>query len=126
MSFGAVYTAGGRLDSPFWPTKRMPYIKGDILKVSSAVVQKEFDVEYPLEFFGVAVGASKYNTEDSWTVAVNGVPVIDTIYTKDLPEGMFFTAFIPLDEGDKITFIFNNASGVSKDVWFNYQFLKDY
>lgn len=123
--FNVGYVAGGRFDAPFWPSKTIPYIKGRILKVGTISTQVEYKVPFDAEFFGVAVGASKYNTEDNWTVAVNGVPIVETIYTKDLPEGMFFTALIQLNKDDVITFIFDNASAVPKDVWFNYQFLRD-
>lgn len=125
MGFRVGYTAGGRLDPPFWPTKTVPFIKGQIIKIGTVSAQEEYTMEFDAEFFGVAVGASSYKTEDNWTVAVNGKPIVETIYTKDLPEGMFFTALIPLAKGDVITFIFDNASLSPKDVWYNYQFLRD-
>lgn len=123
--FNVNYTAGGRLDAPFYPSKPIPYIKGQIMNVSGANAQMEYEVPFDVEFLGVAVGASRYDTLDNWTVTVNGVPIVETIYTKDLPEGMFFTVLIPLNAGDKISFLFINASGQPKDVWFNYQFLRD-
>ena len=125
MSFNVGYVAGGRFDPPFWPTKSIPFIKGQIMKVGTASTQEEYVLEQDVEFFGVAVGASDYKTEDNWTVAVNGVPIVETIYTKDLPEGMFFTAIVKLVKGDVITLIFKNASASPKDVWYNYQFLRD-
>lgn len=123
--FGVTYAAGGRLDAPFYPSKPKPYIKGFLLHAKGGMQQEEFVLPHDVEFLGIAVGASKYDTEDNWGMRINGEAVIETIFTKDLPEGMFFTVLIPLVAGDKITFNFNAASGTPKDVWYNYQFLKD-
>lgn len=123
--FNVGYTAGGRLDAPFYPSKPMPYIKGFIMEVGNGSMQKEYTLERDVEFLGVAFAMSEYDTQDNVTIKVNGREVLESVFTKDLPEGIFFTTLIPLTSGDRITFVFNNASGNSKDVWYNYQFLTD-
>lgn len=123
--FNVNYTAGGRLDAPFYPSKPFPFIKGFILEVGATATQKEYIIEKPSEFLGAAFAMSEYDTKDNVTIRVNDRNVIESVYTKDLPEGIFFTTLIPLDVGDKITFIFNNVSLNPKDVWYNFQFLID-
>lgn len=124
-AFNVNYTAGGRLDAPFYPSKPTPYIKGFIMEVGASSMQREYTLDQDAEFLGVAFAMSTYDTHDNVTVKVNGSEVIDTVFTKDLPEGIFFTTLIPLAKGDRITFIFNNYSGIPKDVWYNYQMLVD-
>lgn len=124
-NFAVAYAAGGRLDAPFYPSKPTPYIKGEIMESTEGMQQMEYILPMDAEFLGVAVGANEYQTKDNWNLKVNGKMIAETIYTKDLPEGMFFTTLIPLKTGDTISFIFNNIGGKPKDVWFNYQFLTD-
>lgn len=123
--FNVNYTAGGRLDAPFYPSKPIPYIKGFILEVGDTSTQKEYILDRDAEFLGAAFAMSEYDTHDNVTIKVNGRNVIETVYTKDLPEGIFFTTLMPLVTGDSVVFIFNNASGNPKDVWYNFQFLTD-
>ncbi|MFC5587547.1 Low copy number virion structural protein [Sporosarcina soli] len=123
--FNVNYTAGGRLDAPFYPSKPNPFIKGFILEVGETTTQKEYTLEQDAEFLGIAFAMSEYYTHDNITVKVNEKNILETVYTKDLPEGIFFTTLIPLKAGDSITFIFNNISQNPKDVWYNYQFLID-
>ena len=123
--FNVGYTAGGRLDAPFYPSKPMPFIKGFILEVGSTPTQKEYVLDRDAEFLGVAFAMSEYDTHDNVSVRVNGRNILETVYTKDLPEGIFFTTLIPLKQGDSVVFVFNNVSQKPKDVWFNFQFLID-
>lgn len=123
--FGVNYTAGGRFDPPFYPSKPLPFIKGHKLSAVAGNNVFPYTVPYDVEFIGVAVSCSKYETDDHWSLKYGSLTLIETSYTKDLPEGMFFTAFTTPKAGDVITFEFFN-SGEAKDVWFNYQFLRDY
>jgi hypothetical protein len=125
--FAVSHVAGGRLDWPFFPSKMRPFIKGFNLSVPGIEEVCEMTYEPPMdaELLCVAVGASKYNPDDNWNVEINGERFIETIYTKDLPEGMYLMVVKPLSAGDEMKFIFDNQSGEPKEVWFNYQFLID-
>lgn len=125
--FSTNYVVGGRLDPPFMPTKTSPYIKGDIMEFvqgSEQTQSKSFVVMEDMEFLSVAVATSRYYPTDNWDLKVNDQIICQSIYTKDLPEGMFFIATIQLTVGDEIVFTFKNLENVPKFVWFNYQFLK--
>lgn len=125
--FNIAYVAGGRLDPPFMPTKAQPYVKGDLIEFlvdSPGVISKDYMVEEEMEFLSVAGACNRYFPKDNWELTVNEMKIIETCYTKDLPEGIFFIAVISLVPGDVITFTFHNAEDVPKIVWFNYQFLK--
>ena len=123
-SFQANYTAGGRFDPPFYPSKPKPFIKGHKISAMAGENTHAYNLPFDVEFIGVAMSCSAYDPDDHWTLIVDGEVVVETSYTKDLPEGMFFTAFPSPAAGALVTFIFHN-SGRAKDVWFNYQMLRD-
>jgi len=145
MSFGANVVVGGeldrvgqvgrlnsgRLDHPFMPLKTVPYIKGVMLEVLGEV--KTFDVqfipEFDIELASVAVGASRYQSRDSWSLYIGEDKknnyIFDEIYTKDLPEGAYLMAVKVVEAGTPITFRFDNQGGQSKYVWVNFQCLRD-
>lgn len=124
MSFHAGYNVGGRLDPPFYPSKPIPFIKGHKLSAMLGSNVHSYTVPFDVEFIAVAVSCSSYDPDDHWTLKLNGHVLVETSYTKDLPEGMFFTAFPSPEEGSVITFEFQNT-GKAKEVWFNYQMLRD-
>jgi len=122
MGFNIGYGAGGRMDFPFWPTKQKPKAKGGRIVVKSNVVEQSYTVKEPMEFFSVNFAASEYDGEDNWSVFVNGIEVIETIYSKNVQEAINFPAIIPLREGDVIKFVFRNLSSKPKEVYYNYLF----
>lgn len=119
------YQAGGRHDFPFWPTKHKPYIKGFRLVSRNPKDEVVYAVKEEMEFFSVVYAADEYDGEDNWSVDVNGKTVIETVYSKSLPEAINFSAIIPLRAGDKITFTFHNDSNKPKEVYFNFLFGRD-
>jgi hypothetical protein len=124
--FNVAYMAGGRFDPPFMPTKTQPFIKGIQLAVGGAIQEysSTYTVPEEMELLSVSLGCSRYNPKDNWSLLLNGDPILSTVYTKNLPEGAYLVAVIPVSPGDEFELIYDNQSGVSKYVWFNYQFLK--
>lgn len=123
--FGIGYLAGGRLDPPFMPTKVKPFIKGDTLQVSvMGAYRKDTPITLDGELLSVAVGCSMYEPKDYWNLYLDGDIICETVYTKNVPEGMFFLAVIPVLAGSTLTFEFVNNGGRAKYVWWNYQFLR--
>lgn len=121
---------GGRLDYPFMPTKTNPYTKGLFLEVPGevGVYSITYVPEFDIELVAVAVGASRYQPRDNWSLYVGDERkencIFDTIYTKDLPEGIYLMAVKTVGAGTPIIFKFNNEGGQSKYVWINYQCLR--
>ncbi|GBF32197.1 hypothetical protein DCCM_0388 [Desulfocucumis palustris] len=118
---------GGRLSPPFMPTKTQPYILGRLLHFPDDLAATREDtviLPFDAELLSVAVGASRYYPTDRWSLTVNGEKVFDSVYTKDLPEGAFLVAVIPVAAGQVLKFSFDNTEGMAKYIWFNYQFLK--
>lgn len=115
---------GGRLDPPFMPTKTNPFIEG-IMVESKGIgkVENILAVEEDAELLSIAVGASTYEPKDYWNLYVGTKLVCKKIYTKDLPEGMYLTAIIPVKKGDTFHFEYFNEGGKNKYVWVNYQML---
>ncbi|AHC19022.1 Low copy number virion structural protein [Paenibacillus sp. FSL M7-0802] len=128
MSSGAnfaSYIVGGRFDPPFMPTKTQPYIVGTRIESRGiGKVESKMQVSDDCELLSVAVGASYYESRDYWNLYVGGKLVCQRIFTKDLPEGMYFTAIIPCPIGTEFHFEFMNEGGKNKDIWVNYQMLR--
>ena len=123
--FNITYQSGGRFDFPYYPTKGTPYIKGIRVPIYEAVTTNTYLVTEDMELLTIAVGASRYNDTDNWSLSVDNVKLFDTVYTKDVPEGFYFMVVREVKPGSEIVFTFNNVSGSSKTVWLNYQFLRN-
>lgn len=125
--FQVGYVAGGRFDPPFYPTKQKPFVKGLTLPVpdGGGVHLLTYTLPTDAELISIACGCSRYDIADNWDVRVNGEVICESIYTKDLPEGMYLMAILQLEAGDRIDFYYHADSGVGKQVWVNYQMLKD-
>jgi len=120
------YQAGGRYDFPFMPTKTNPFIKGIRVPVTNdmGVATHTYIVGHErAELVSIAIAASRYEDLDNWSLYVNDRLMIDEIYTKELPEGMYLMVLVKLLKGDSIKFEFRNSSLTSKSVWLNYQML---
>ncbi|MEC0180444.1 Low copy number virion structural protein [Paenibacillus peoriae] len=121
----ASYMVGGRLDPPFMPTKTRPYIVGNRIESRGiGRVESTMQVSHDCELLAVAVGASFYESSDYWNLYVRDKLICQRIFTKDLPEGMYFTAVIPCPKGTEFRFEFFNEGGRNKDIWVNYQMLQ--
>lgn len=119
------YMAGGRFDPPFMPTKKRPYTKGIRVEVASdmPIAEHIFTVTTEAELISLAIACSRYKDRDYWNFYHNGTMMMDEIYTKELPEGLYLMVVVPLKVGDTLKFEFRNKSFTSKAVWLNYQML---
>jgi hypothetical protein len=126
MGFNVAYTAGGRFDAPFMPTKTTPYIQGRIIEVGGQIgdVEDVFQLDSDVELVSVAVGASYYEATDNWDLLIGNMRLFNTIYTKDVPEGIYLIAVVPIAAKTDIRFVFHNLGGHPKYVWVNYQCLR--
>lgn len=126
MGVPIAYVPGGRFDPPFMPTKTNPFIKGIRVPVTNDMGEAvhTYTIGHEkAELVSVAIAASRYEDRDNWSLLVNGKLMMDEIYTKELPEGMYLMVIVPLKQGDQLEFRFKNASLTSKSVWLNYQML---
>ena len=122
--FNITNLAGGRLDFPFMPTKIQPYTKGILIKSTGVGrVMRKLSFGSDMELVAISVGASLYEVTDYWNFYVNGQMICETIYTKDLPEGIHFMAVIPVIAGQQLEFEYINNGGRVKDIWVNLQLL---
>lgn len=140
MSFTIVYVGGGmldkvrsvtrlesgRLDAPYMPLLTIPYVKGRYIEVPGQLitVTDTFSLSIETELLSIAFGANKYQARDYLNVYVGDTKIIDTLYTKELPEGINLIVAHPIPANTPIKLEFVNAGGAAKTVWFNYQFLK--
>lgn len=123
-----VYQAGGRHDYPFMPRFQYPFFKGIRVEVTSddSVVEHSYIVTHKkADFLSMAISCSRYEDKDNFNLFVNDNQLMETIYTKELPEGMYLMVCVPLVQGDRIKFQFINSSLTSKAIWVNYQALID-
>lgn len=140
MSFSIVYVGGGildkvrsvtrleggRFDAPYMPTLTEPYIKGRQVQVAGAVgkTTDTFTLDVNTELLSIAIGADKYQPRDYWNLYVGETKIVDTVYTKELPEGINLMVVQPVPAGTPVRLEFFNEGGAAKQVWFNLQFLK--
>lgn len=138
MSFTIVYVGGGMLDKvrsvsrleggrlDGMPTLTEPYIKGRQLEVPGQIdtVIDTFSVDSDTELLSIAIGADKYQPRDYWSLYVGGQPIMETIFTKALPEGINLSVAYPVPANTLIELRFRNEGGAAKRVWYNLQFLK--
>lgn len=115
---------------PGTATKSKPFAKGFRLEVPA--MAGEYAVQYTLpedmEIVSIAVAASGYADHDYWELYFNSDKVIETMYTREVPEAHALGAgsgVFLLPQGTTITMAFNNGSGTSKIVWFSLRFLRD-
>jgi hypothetical protein len=125
LLFNTNYTAGGRLDSPHYPTYRVPFVVG-LKDVSETFTTKvlEYTVPFRGELFAISFDCSSYQNDDNWTLKVNGETICERIFVKRAPEGINLMAFIEVIPGDKITVEFQNT-GAAKVIWASLHFLKE-
>lgn len=126
MGFQVVNVAGGRFDKPFMPTKKNPYTKGIRVEMANgqAIAEHTYTLTEDAELISIAIAASRYEDRDFWNFYVNGTMTMDEIYTKELPEGLYLMVVVPLKQGDKLKFEFQNRTMTQKSVWLNYQMLR--
>ncbi len=123
-AFETNYTAGGRLDSPHYPTFTVPFVIG--LKETALASSKatlEYVVPFVGELYAISFDTSVYQNDDNWDMKVDGEVICDKIYVKRAPEGVNLMAFIPVTIGTKVTVDFRNIGG-EKEVWCTLHFLK--
>lgn len=120
----ATLVVGGQFDAPFYPTLPETYTKGHILTATPGDNTHNWVAPFDIELLGVAISCNEYDIEDNWSLIYKGRFLVETVYTKELPEGIHFMTCKYIQAGDTITFTFKNT-GASKVVWFNYQCLCD-
>ncbi len=107
------------------PTKTQPFIVGSMVESKSAgKVESRVLMQEECELLSVAVGVSNYEPKDYWNLYVGNELICKNIFTKDVPEGMYFTAIIPCEVGTEFHLEFFNEGGKQKYIYVNYQTLK--
>lgn len=126
MGFQIVNVAGGRFDKPFMPTKKNPYTKGIRVEMANGqpIAEHTYTLTTDAELISIAIAASRYEDRDFWNFYVNDKIIMDEIYTKELPEGLYLMVVVPVKKGDKLKFEFENRTMTQKSVWLNYQMLR--
>jgi len=118
------------LPYPLYPNKTRPYIKGLqlIVPATAQTYSTTYTPTEDVELLAVAMAASGYSLGDYWWVDVGQERIIDTCYTKELPESVLlgtpWSIVYPVPAGTQIRLSFNNASGTAKRVWWNLHMLR--
>lgn len=147
MAFEINYSAGGVLDlvkkinlgPPLFPDPEKPYIYVKGFRIAVPAQSGDYTQTYVLpwdaEIISASVTCSGYYDGDFWelelytpaamlTSSPVGQKLIETCYTKELPESVSLDRTYPtITAGTIVNIDFNNISGTSKTVWINLKFL---
>jgi len=150
MSFTVSYQVGGRVDKVkqvaqvsvveevkrinfpehLFPTKHRPFTKGFRMSIPAMTGTYEtvYTPEEDMELVDIGIACSGYADNDYWELLVGDYKVVETMYTKELPEhiNMGTTLYVvhAVPAGTPMRLQFHNDSGTSKTVWFNLRFLR--
>lgn len=144
MGFNVVNAAGGNLDKVkvidevkkinlpdhLFPSKTRPFTKGFRMEVPPTVgpFTTEYIPDVDMELLDIALACSGYGDNDYWELEIGGEKIIETMYTKELPQHvntgtqMYTVEKVPA--GTTIKLSFYNDSRTTKTVWFDFRFLK--
>jgi hypothetical protein len=136
--FSPTYSVGGVLDEikkinfppHLFPTKTNPFTKGFRMQVPAmkGVYDTRYTVPQDMELIDVGLACSGYSDGDYWELSIGGNKIMETIYTKELPQhinmGTTLYCIEKIPAGTEILLQFYNESATAKTVWFDLRFLK--
>jgi hypothetical protein len=102
-------------------------IYGEMLEIpaSTGAYTIEFMVPKSGRITGITTSQSAWNFQDTWDLKVEDNMLFTGVRTKEYGENKFFNVFYQVTAGQKIDFVFNNASGSSKILWVDFNILED-
>jgi hypothetical protein len=128
----ASYILGGRLDSPYHPTKTKPNFQGREILINGmkAVGVKRritdtFTMSHDVEFFAISVRSDIVIPSDHWSLTVGEQRIAKNIYCKELSEGAYFLVAHPVPAGTEFVFEFHTENADRKELEIMYHFLTD-
>lgn len=140
MGFSPTYSVGGVIDEikkinfnfpgHLFPELTSPFTKGFRMEVPAmtGTFTSIYTAPVDLELIDVGLACSGYGDEDYWELEVGTNKIIETMYTKELPQhiNMGTTLYVieKIPAGTDITLSFVNNSETSKTIWFDLRFLK--
>lgn len=83
--------------------------------VNVFVAEKVFDDDVYLT--GITFSQTGWNHEDTVSLEVGGTLIIDAIHSKELGQQKYFRTFVPVKAGEVVRLLVDNASGHSKMVF---------
>lgn len=63
---------------------------------------------------GITFAQTAWNVEDTISLEISGVLVIDRLHTKEIGQQKLFTTFVPVKAGEKVRLLYDNKEGHSK------------
>jgi hypothetical protein len=122
----------GRIDKlpyPIFPSLTMPKVKGSYIDVppDTGTYPKIITSNKDLEFISISVACTGYLFPDYWEFYVGNYKVMETIYTKEVPQTVYsgtqMTMVLPIPAGTPMRVDFVNKSGTSKQVYLDLKLL---
>lgn len=72
---------------------------------------------------GITYSQSGWKYQDTWDLIVDGNMLFEQVGTKEIGESKALNVFFYVPAGRPVTIIFNNNSGNSRVVWFDFEYL---
>jgi hypothetical protein len=113
-----------------FPEKTRPFSKGFMLQVPPMAGRYEevYVTTEDMELIDVGLACSGYADGDYWELVVNTEKIIETMYTKEVPQsinmGTTLYTVVKLPAGTELRLQFYNQSQTAKNVWFDLRFLR--
>ncbi|MCG8538751.1 MAG: hypothetical protein MJA82_02275 [Clostridia bacterium] len=76
---------------------------------------------------GVSFGVDNIRNigyDDNWDMYVDDLQIMSSVYVKEINEYKGFSNFYPVLKGQTIGFIFHNLTNISKDLWFDIDYIE--
>lgn len=145
--FGPSYSVGGEMDTVkrvitvdevknvnfpahLFPVLSKPYTKGFRMQIPPVKGLRSISYTSPvdLELIDVGMACSGYSDGDYFEIQVGDEKIMETIYTKELPQhintGTTLYVVERIPAGTEIKMFFMNETGSTKTVWFDLRFMR--
>lgn len=98
-------------------SKHIPAIVNDF------IIERTFEKDIYLT--GITFSQSAWKAEDRVSLEIEGHVVVDGIFTKELGQQKYFSAFLYVPAGIPVRMFYHNNSGNSKMFWCDLDYLND-
>ncbi|MHB9924563.1 hypothetical protein [Clostridium botulinum] len=103
--------------------QKVKSIMFDIPPLKNNIIQQEIICDNQYFLTGILATQSGWKKTDKFTVKLNNEALLNDIYLKEVGQFNYLNGVCKLKEGDKITILYNNQEGNSKQFIMDFEYL---